>query len=183
MEQIKRLPKLSKSLDTYAWGITAFLIVVIVALQYITIPLPDGIHFLWLPPVYSVMNALAGVCLILALYFIKKGDVKNHQRSTFAALILSVLFVLMYVAYHLTTDPTRFGGEGTIKYVYLFLLATHIICSAVSLPLILFTFIRAYAGMIPEHRKLAKITYPMWLYVCITGPICYLMLKPYYPAF
>jgi putative membrane protein len=91
-----------------------------------------------------------------------------------------VIFLLSYVVYHITTDPTRFGGTGTIRTVYFILLITHIIAAAVSLPFILFTFIAAWTNQFDKHRKLARWVFPLWLYVAVTGPVCYWMLKPYY---
>jgi putative membrane protein len=96
------------------------------------------------------------------------------------AMSLSVLFLLSYVAYHMTSEPTRFGGVGSIRTVYFMLLASHILLAAVSLPFILFTFIAAWTNRFKAHRKLARWVFPLWLYVALTGPICYWMLRPYY---
>jgi putative membrane protein len=96
------------------------------------------------------------------------------------AMGLSALFLVSYVTYHFATEPTRFGGEGAVKIIYLILLITHIITAAIILPFILFTFIRGYAMQVEAHKRIAKWTFPIWLYVAITGPICYLMLMPYY---
>ena len=93
---------------------------------------------------------------------------------------LSLAFLVMYVAYHMTSDSTSFGGEGLIKYVYLFILITHIILSVVIIPLVLITFSKAYLQKFEAHRKFAKITFPIWLYVAITGVVVYLMISPYY---
>jgi putative membrane protein len=178
----ERRPELAKKLNKWAWAITVFITVAVVGMQKIVIPLPEGVSFLWLPPVYSTLNALAGVCLLFSLYFIKQGDIVNHKKANVLALLLSVLFILGYVAYHMTTASTKFGGEGAARTFYLILLATHVILAAISLPLILFTFIKSYTGLIVEHKKMARWVYPIWLYVCLTGPICYLMLRPYYPS-
>ena len=175
-------PTLARRLNRYAWVVSAFITLAVVGMRYIKIPLPDGVDFLWLPPVYSTLNALAGVCLVFSLVAILRKRVLQHRAWNLAALGLSVLFILGYVAYHTTTEPTSYGGEGTSRTIYLFLLATHVILAAISLPLILFTFIRSYTGLIAEHKRMARWVYPIWLYVCITGPICYLMLRPYYPA-
>ena len=96
------------------------------------------------------------------------------------AIVCSVVFLIMYVAYHMTADPTKFGGEGAIKYVYFFLLLTHIALSVTIIPLVLFTYVKALAGQFDNHKKLAKITFPLWLYVAVTGVIVYLMIAPYY---
>ena len=95
-------------------------------------------------------------------------------------MAFSAIFLLSYIAYHFLTEPTRFGGEGTIKVIYLVLLLTHILAAAVILPFILFTFIRGYLMQVESHKRIAKWTFPIWMYVAITGPICYLMLQPYY---
>ena len=176
----RRRDRLAATLDRWAWGISAFITVAVVAMRYIRIPLPDGVDFLWLPPVYSTLNALAGLCLLGSLYFVLRKRIRAHRAANLLALGLSVLFILGYVVYHLTTEPTTYGGVGTSRTLYLVLLASHVILAAVSLPLILFTFIRAYTGLIAEHKRMARWVYPIWLYVCITGPICYLMLRPYY---
>ena len=178
----ERRPELARKLNRYAYGLTAFITLAVVAMQKIVIPLPEGVSFLWLPPVYSTLNALAGITLLFSLYYIKRGEVIKHKRANVLALALSALFILGYVAYHLTTESTRFGGEGAARTVYLILLATHVILAAISLPLILLTFIKSYTGLIAEHKRMARWVYPIWLYVCFTGPICYLMLRPYYPS-
>jgi putative membrane protein len=97
-----------------------------------------------------------------------------------SAIACSLLFLVMYVAYHLTSDPTPFGGTGWIKAVYLFILISHIALSIIIIPLVLFTYVRALSNQFDKHKKLAKITFPIWLYVAITGVIVYLMISPYY---
>ena len=96
------------------------------------------------------------------------------------AIGLSVLFLIMYVAYHMTSDSTKFGGEGTIKYVYYFVLLTHILLSIIVIPFVLITFVRAITNNIEKHKKIAKITFPLWLYVAVSGVVVYLMISPYY---
>jgi len=93
---------------------------------------------------------------------------------------LSLLFLVLYVAYHMTSDSTSYGGEGVIKYVYLFILASHILLSIIVIPLVLKTYLKGYLGQDAKHRKLAKITFPIWLYVAVTGVVVYLMISPYY---
>ena len=139
-----------------------------------------GVDLSFLPPIHAILNTLTAICLLYSLNAIKNKRIEQHRNANFAALGLSSLFLLCYVAYHFTTPETRFGGEGTIKIVYLILLLTHIVAAAVIFPFILFTFIRAITNQIERHRKMARWVYWVWLYVAITGPICYLMLKPYY---
>jgi putative membrane protein len=93
---------------------------------------------------------------------------------------LSAAFLVMYVMYHMTSESTPFGGEGVIRYVYFFILITHIILSVVVIPFVLFTFGRALSGNYERHKALARYTFPIWLYVAITGVIVYLMISPYY---
>lgn len=134
----------------------------------------------FLPPVYAGINGLTAIVLVLAVLQIKKGNRSAHERLMKFAILLSVLFLVMYVAYHMTSDSTAYGGEGVIRYVYLFILFTHIILSIVIIPLVLFTYVRALAERFDKHKKLAKITFPIWLYVAVTGVIVYLMISPYY---
>ena len=149
-------------------------------MQKIKLPLPEGWSTSFLPPIHAGLNALAAVVLMISLVCIKLGKVKLHRASMILAMILSVLFLLSYVAYHMTHDSTRFGGVGPIRSVYFILLITHIVSAAVSLPFILFTFIAGWTNRFAAHRKLAHWVYPLWLYVAVTGPICYWMLRPYY---
>lgn len=134
----------------------------------------------FLPPIYATINGLTAIVLVFAVLQIKKGNRKNHERLMKFAISLSVLFLVMYVAYHMTSDSTPYGGEGAVRYVYFFILITHIVLSIVIIPLVLFTYVRALAERFDKHKKLAKITFPIWLYVAITGVIVYLMISPYY---
>ena len=134
----------------------------------------------FLPPIYATVNGITAVVLVAAVRAIKKGNRKLHERLMTTAIALSVTFLVMYVAYHMTADSTKFGGEGTIRYVYFFLLISHILLSIAIIPLVLFTYVRALAEHFDRHKKLAKITFPIWLYVAVTGVIVYLMISPYY---
>ena len=134
----------------------------------------------FLPPIYATVNGVTAVVLIAAFIAIKNKNIKLHERLMKTAIALSVAFLVMYVAYHMTSDSTRFGGEGAIKYAYYFILITHILLSIVIIPFVLITYVRAITNNIERHKKIAKITFPMWLYVAITGVIVYLMISPYY---
>ena len=134
----------------------------------------------FLPPIYATINGITAIILILAVIAIKNGKRKTHEYLMKTAIGLSALFLLMYVAYHMTADSTKFGGEGTIKYIYFFILLTHIVLSVVIIPLVLITFVRALSQSFDRHRKIARITFPIWLYVAITGVIVYIMISPYY---
>ncbi len=134
----------------------------------------------FLPPIYATTNGLTAIVLVLAVNAIKNGKRKLHENLMKFAILLSILFLGMYVAYHMTSDSTKFGGEGAIKYIYYFILITHILLSIIIIPFVLVTYVRALAERFDKHKKLAKITFPMWLYVAVTGVIVYLMISPYY---
>ncbi len=134
----------------------------------------------FLPPIYASINGITAILLLLAVNAIKKGKRLLHERLMTAAIACSVVFLVMYVAYHMTAEATKFGGEGAIRYVYFFLLISHIILSISIIPLVLFTYVRALSEQFDKHKKLAKITFPLWLYVAVTGVIVYLMIAPYY---
>lgn len=134
----------------------------------------------FLPPIYATINGITAVLLLLAVNAIKNGKVKLHENLMKTAIGCSVAFLGMYVAYHMTSDSTKFGGEGIIKYIYYFILVTHIVLSIAIIPLVLITYVRALAQVFDKHKKIAKITYPIWLYVAVTGVVVYLMIAPYY---
>lgn len=134
----------------------------------------------FLPPIYATINGITAIVLVLAVLAIKKGNRQLHENLMKTAIACSVAFLAMYVAYHMTSDSTKFGGEGIIKYVYYFILITHIILSVIIIPLVLITYVRALAQVFDKHKKIAKITFPIWLYVAVTGVIVYLMISPYY---
>lgn len=134
----------------------------------------------FLPPIYATINGITALVLIAAVMAIKKGNRKLHERLMTTAIALSLAFLVMYIAYHMTSDSTKFGGEGVIRYIYFFILISHILLSIAIVPLVLITYVRAIAKNFENHKKIARITYPLWLYVAITGVIVYLMISPYY---
>jgi len=170
-----------KRWDRISWIVSIAVFALVAGLRYIPQPnleLPFDIHIL--PRMHAILNSLAAVCLIIAFLAIKQKNVKVHMRFIAGAMALSIVFLLSYVFYHLMTEPTRFGGTGTTKTLYFILLISHIVLAAGVLPFILLTYGRGLMGKFEAHKKIARWTYPVWLYVSITGPICYLMLKPYY---
>ena len=134
----------------------------------------------FLPPIYASVNAVTALVLILAFMAIRKKNIKLHERLMKFAIILSVVFLVMYVAYHMTSDSTQFEGEGAIKYLYYFILITHILLSIIVIPFVLITYVRAITNNIEKHKKIAKITFPLWLYVAMTGVVVFIMISPYY---
>ncbi len=170
--------ELEKKLNKWAWILSIAVFLVVVSMRRIKID--TSIDFGFLPSFHATLNALAAVCLIAALLAIKRGMANLHRKLTTTALILSVLFLISYVTYHVTTPETSFCGVGPIRYVYFFMLITHVVLAAVILPFILFTYIRAYTNQFDRHKRMAKWVFPLWLYVTITGPVLYLMLSPCY---
>jgi putative membrane protein len=149
----------------------------VAALFRIKIP---GYDFSFLPGIYASVNGLTAVLLIAGVMAIRRGKRLLHERIMKTCIFLSAAFLVMYVIYHVTTESTTFGGTGILKYVYFFVLITHILLSIAVIPFVLFTFSRALSGNFEKHRALAKFTYPVWLYVAISGVIVYLMISPYY---
>lgn len=134
----------------------------------------------FLPPIYATINGITAIVLIAGVLAIKNGNRVLHQRLMTTAIALSVAFLVMYVAYHMTSESTKFGGEGSIRMVYFFILISHIMLSIAVIPLVLITYVRALAERFDRHKKIAKITFPIWLYVAVTGVVVYLMISPYY---
>lgn len=139
-----------------------------------------GYDFSFLPPIYAGINGLTAILLLVGLWAILNGRRWLHERIMKVCLGLSALFLTLYVLYHITSASTPYGGSGLVKYLYYFILVTHIILSIVVVPLILFTLGRALAGNFEKHKALARFAFPLWLYVAITGVIIYLMISPYY---
>ena len=142
--------------------------------------LPIAKPLTFLPQIYATINGLTAILLVLAVYYIKNGKRKIHESLIKVCIALSLSFLVMYIAYHLTTDPTSFGGSGLISYLYFFILITHILLSIVVIPLVLISYSRAIKSKFILHKKIAKITFPIWLYVATTGVVVYLMISPYY---
>jgi putative membrane protein len=134
--------------------------------------------FTFLPPIYASINALTALLLVVAVIAIKNGNRKLHEILMKLAIACSVAFLLMYVAYHMSSESTKYLGE--YKMVYYFILISHILLSIAIIPLVLITYVKALAQRFDKHKKIAKITFPIWLYVAVTGVIVYLMISPFY---
>ena len=192
--QRKENPALGKKLTILVWIITAAVLFLVGLMRQVKIDLPHGISLHFLPPIHAILNTIAAFSLIMAIIAIKKKLVINHQRWIFLAMTCSFLFLLSYVAYHFTNTETLFGdadkdgalsveeieAAGKMRIIYLSILISHIILAALSLPFILLTFVYGFTNQFTKHRKLAKKVFPVWLYVAVTGPVVYLLLKPYY---
>ena len=172
---------LGRKLVATTWILTVVVLGLVGAMQRLTLPLPEGVDLSFLPSVNAVLNTLVAFCLVAAIVSIVKfGRVDLHKRFINVAVGLSILFLLSYVTYHITSGEVKYEGEGTIRKVYFFLLITHIVLAAVSFPFILLSLSYAMSNQFKKHRRIVKIAFPMWLYVAVTGPIVFLMLQPYY---
>lgn len=161
----------------------------LITILSITIPLTVAVLFgvkidyelpVFLPPIYASINGFTAVILILAVGAIKQGNRSLHENLMKLAIGLSVIFLMLYIAYHMTSDSTSFGGEGLVKYFYYFVLISHILLSIAIIPLVLITFFRAISMNFERHKAIARLTFPIWLYVAISGVIVYIMIAPYY---
>lgn len=160
---------------------SAVVFLVIVALG--RLPKPDidlGFDPHLFARVNAVINSLVAILLIAAYVAVRKKRYERHKKFMFAAMYLSVAFLVSYIAHHLLAGDTKYGGEGAIRYVYFILLITHIFLAAIILPFILFTAYRGLTGEYEKHKKLSRYTWPLWLYVAVSGPLVYLMISPYY---
>ncbi len=152
--------------------------IVVVALFLVKIPNVEPLTFL--PPIYASVNAGTALVLLLAFMAIQNKKIKLHKRLMSFAILLSASFLVMYIAYHMTSDSTKFGGEGVVKYVYYIILITHILMSIIVIPFVLITYVRAITNNIEKHKKIAKITFPLWFYVAVSGVVVFIMISPYY---
>ena len=169
---------LGKKLDKIAIALSIVVFLLVGLMRRVKIDL--GVDFSWLPPVNALLNSFTSVFLICALVMVLQKKYDAHMKFMTAALISSILFLLVYVLYHFTTPETSFCKEGMIRSIYYFILITHIVLAGLSLPFILFTYIRAFTKQFDKHKKMARKVYPVWLYVSITGPVVYLLLSPCY---
>lgn len=163
--------------------IIVFSVIVFVAVVFLSrikldVELPFNVHLF--AQINAVINSMVSFLLLVGLLAVKRGNYQLHKKVMLSAMVLSLLFLVSYICHHLFSESTSFGGEGAVKSIYYFILITHIILAAVILPFILYTSYRALVAEWPAHRKLAKITWPIWFYVSVTGVVVYLMISPYY---
>lgn len=166
--------------------VTSIVIPVVVAILF-RVRIPNVEPLDQLPPIYSGINALTAIFLLIALVAIKQGKRKLHERLMKVNIIFSLAFLVMYIAYHMTSDPTPYGivdgvfvASQTSKIIYFIILISHIILSIVLIPLVLLAYSKTVLVDFVAHKKIARIAFPIWLYVTITGVIVYLMISPYY---
>ena len=171
------------NLKKIVWAVTLLIPTVVVLLGVLPgLEMSDEMKeaMYLLPKLNAFINGTAFVVLIAAFIAIKNKNVALHKKLTTTAMFLSILFLLSYITFHFTTESTHYCGEGAMKYLYFFILITHILLSAIIVPLVLFTYARGHMMQVEKHRRIAKITWPLWLYVTATGVIVYLMISPCY---
>lgn len=140
----------------------------------------EGVDLSFLPPIYASINGLTALLLVLALIAIKRKNRSLHENIIRICLILSLIFLACYVAYHMCSDSTAYGGSGALKYIYYFILISHIVLSVAVIPLVLFSYLFAKQENFIRHKKWTRFTWPLWFYVAVTGVVVYLMISPYY---
>jgi putative membrane protein len=140
----------------------------------------EGLNVAPLPAFHAILNGTCALLLILGVVLIRKGRVAAHRTAMVGAFALSAVFLISYVIYHSQSPGAHFGGEGWIRPVYFFILISHITLAPVVLPLALYTVVRAFRAEFGRHRRIARWTFPVWLYVAVTGVAVYLMMAPYY---
>ena len=133
-----------------------------------------------LPFYNAIINTLTALLLILGYYFIQNSNIKYHRASMMGAFLLGCVFLILYVIYHSNAPSTKFGGEGTIRYVYFFFLLSHVLLAFIVVPLVLSAIYFAISDKVHRHKKIVKFTFPVWLYVSVSGVIVYVMISPYY---
>ncbi len=171
------ISKNDKKLKQAIWAVSIVIPIAVAILFTVKI---EGVDLGFLPPIYASLNALTAIGLIVAIIAIKRKNRKLHQRVIQVCLIFSILFLLLYVLYHMTSDTTPYGGEGLLKMIYFFLLISHILLSMVVIPIVLFAYLFAWQGDFVRHKKWTKFAFPLWLYVAVTGVLVYVMISPYY---
>ncbi|RYY16176.1 MAG: DUF420 domain-containing protein [Chitinophagaceae bacterium] len=176
-------PVLKKNDKLARWIIVILSIVVfaaVVVLSRVSVNVNLGFDVHLFATFNAIINSMVSVLLLGGLMMIKRKQYELHKRIMIAAILLSALFLISYICHHLFAGDTKFGGVGNIRLVYFIILITHIFLAAIILPFILFTAYRALTGEYNKHKKLARLTWPIWFYVSVTGVIVYLMISPYY---
>ena len=170
----------SKEVRYKKWIIIISVVIPIVVAVLFSIRIPNVEPLRMLPPIYATINGFTALILMIAYIAIRKKNIILHERLMKLAIGLSVMFLVMYVAYHMTSDSTPYGGTGAIKIFYYVILISHIFLSIGIIPMVLITYVRAASRLFAEHKKIARYTFPIWLYIAVTGVVVYLMIAPYY---
>ena len=173
----KRNDKKAKTVIIF---VSALVFVAVIILSRVKLNADMGFDVHIFAKINAAINSVVTVLLLAGLIAVKNKKYILHKRIMFSAIYLSCLFLISYICHHLFSVETKFGGQGTIRYIYFFILGTHILLAAIILPFILFTAYRSLIGEYAKHKKIARITWPIWLYVAITGVLVYFLISPYY---
>jgi putative membrane protein len=166
--------------NTYNKWIIALSIAIPIAVAILfTVKIDIDLPF-FLPPIYATLNAATAIILVLAVWAVKNKKLELHKKLMTTAISFSVVFLVLYVLHHITSESTKYGGQGILKLIYFIILISHILLSIAVIPFVLITYVRAITNAIEKHKKIAKITFPLWLYVTVSGVIVYIMIAPYY---
>lgn len=160
------------------WILSIVLPLAIAGLFSVRIPNVPRLGFL--PPIYATINGFTAVFLVLAVRAAKQKKLTLHKRLIQTCISFSIAFLVLYIAYHITSDSTPYGGEGIVRNIYYFVLISHILLSILVIPVVLITYVRGLTMQVERHRKIARIAFPLWLYVAISGVVVYWMIAPYY---
>lgn len=182
MEQLFE-PQLQKNDKKAKWiiGIFSFVIfAAITSLGAIKLNIKLGFNPHIFATINAIVNTMVTLLLAAALIAVKQRKLLLHKRLMLSAMALSIVFLVSYICHHLLAGDTKYGGQGAMRYIYFFILITHIFLAAVILPFILFTAYRALISEWPQHKRIARITWPIWFYVSMTGVLVYLFISPYY---
>ncbi|MEO6314986.1 MAG: DUF420 domain-containing protein [Chitinophagaceae bacterium] len=174
------LQKNDKKAKTLIWIFSFVIFAAVAAMGAVHLKVDLGFDVHIFAKFNAIINTTVTLLLIAALVAIKSRKLVLHKQLMLVAMFLSVLFLISYVCHHLFAGDTKYGGTGSIRYVYFFILSTHIFLAAIIMPFVLFTAYRALISEFPQHKKLARITWPIWLYVSVTGVLVYLFISPYY---
>ena len=171
-----------KNIFRTIFSISILICIAVIILNQKILPRPEHIpsFVTFLPKLNAIINGTCSLLLLLSLYFIKQKKIVLHKRINITAFILSAVFLISYVTFHWLMNETKFPADNPLRPVYLFILITHITLAAIVLPLVLISFYRGLNMDIPKHKKIVRWSFPIWLYVTITGVIVYLMISPYY---
>jgi putative membrane protein len=174
------LKKNDKKAALLIWIFSVVVFAAVVALGAIKLKIDVGFNVHVFATINAVINTIVSILLVAALVTVKQRKYDLHKKLMLTAMVLSMLFLVSYICHHLLAGDTKYGGAGTVRYLYFFILSTHIFLAAIILPFILFTAYRALITEFPQHKKMARITWPIWFYVSVTGVVVYLFISPYY---
>jgi putative membrane protein len=172
-----------KNIFRIIFSVSLLVFILVIVLNRKILPRPEVVpsFVYFLPKLNAIINSVCTILLLTTYYFIRRKKISIHKRINITTFFLSSLFLISYVMYHYFADETKFPADNPLRPVYFTILISHIILAALVLPLVLISFYRGLNMQVPQHRKIARWTFPIWLYVTITGVIVYLMISPYYP--